>query len=129
MTADGSMSFVHAVNDSSALGLDNPLPGTAVHINGRDFILTPSANEDSVTIFELSSTGRLSHIQTVFDHENTAFELDGATDVSAVQTAKACCLPLPESSITAFRFSTLMQMVVGILSPQLRTTRHAHLTM
>ncbi|MEL0294493.1 MAG: hypothetical protein VXA66_12590 [Alphaproteobacteria bacterium] len=88
MTADGSMSFVHAVKDNSALGLNNPVTGTAVHINGRDFILMPSVEEDAVTIFELSSTGRLSHIQTVFDHENTAFELDGATDVSAVQTAK-----------------------------------------
>jgi len=88
MTADGSMSFVHAVKDNSALGLDNPVTGTAIHINGRDFILMPSVEEDAVTIFELSSTGRLSHIQTVFDHENTAFELDGATDVSAVQTAK-----------------------------------------
>jgi len=88
MTAGGSMSFVHAVKDSSALGLNNPVTGTAVHINGRDFILMPSVEEDAVTIFELSSTGRLSHIQTVFDHENTAFELDGATDVSAVQTDK-----------------------------------------
>ncbi|MEL0206731.1 MAG: hypothetical protein VW987_10535, partial [Alphaproteobacteria bacterium] len=88
MTADGSMSFVHAVKDSSALGLNNPVTGTAVHINGRDFILMPSVEEDAVTIFELSSTGRLSHIQTVFDQDKTTFELDGATDVSAVQTDK-----------------------------------------
>lgn len=77
--ADGGMRFIHAIRDTSALALDNALPGAVMDIGGRTFIAVPSNMDDGFGMYELSSTGRLTHLETVFDRDNPAYGLDGAS--------------------------------------------------
>ena len=76
--ADGGMRFIHAIRDTPAPALDNALPGAVMDIGGRTFIAVPSNVDDGFGMYELSSTGRLTHLETVFDRDNPAYGLDGA---------------------------------------------------
>ena len=76
--ADGGMRFIHAIRDTPALALDNALPGAVMDIGGRTFIAVPSNVDDGFGMYELSSTGRLTHLETVFDRDNPAYDLDAA---------------------------------------------------
>ncbi|MCB1493358.1 MAG: hypothetical protein KDJ77_16460, partial [Rhodobiaceae bacterium] len=68
-------------------GLDNPLGLATLNITGGTLVFAASAASDSIVSFGLDGTGDLTALDTVFDSEDPALQLDGVWDVAAAEIA------------------------------------------
>ncbi len=76
---DGSLNFLSTYEDSAETALGGAWEMETFTIGNKTFLATVAQEEDGLAIFELSDEAPyLTHVDSVFDTENSDYQLDGA---------------------------------------------------
>ena len=87
VSATGTLTPVFDITDSTALGLNEVYDLEVFTFGAQTYLAATGRADDALSYFEIGTDGSLTVVDTIFDSENVAFELDGVNGVKAVTVA------------------------------------------
>ena len=94
VSTTGELTHVDSVADSenSAYQLDGARSVTTAVVGSSTYLFVAGLIDDGVSVFSVSTTGELTHADSVDDSENSAYQLDGARSVTTAEVGSSTYL-------------------------------------
>ena len=96
-------------SENSTYQLDGARSVTTAEVGSSTYLFVAGANDDGVSVFSVSTTGELTHADSVDDSDNSTYQLDGAISVTTAVVGSSTYLFVAggdDDGVSVFSVST-----------------------